>query len=312
MSTNNYDFLLLGDYFFDMIYSGLGNMPVLGQESYSQDLTVTGGAMYITAVALRRLGSQVAWASHFGSDYYSQHIRHLAEAETLDLRFCKPLEKPYRRVTTALAMHGERAFVTFTDPDEEAIQKYWLESINQCSFRHLHLGGLVHPNDIQPLVETARAKGVTISMDCQDVPLLKEAHIWHELVNTVDIFMPNAREAMLLTGKPNVEAALRQLGDWCAERLVVVKDGEHGAWAMQAGTVYHVPALAVSKVIDTTGAGDCFNAGFLYAHLVEQQPLETCLRYGNICGGYSVQGVGGATTAPTHAELLKTLKDAYV
>lgn len=311
MTTKPYDFLLLGDYFFDMIYSGLGTMPVLGRETYSQDLIATGGAMYTTAVALRRLGSQVAWASHFGSDYYSQYIRQLATEEMLDLQFCKTLDQPYRRVTTALALHSERAFVTYTDPDEQGMQAYWLETINQCNFRHLHLGGLVHPNDIQALVEAARAKGATISMDCQDVPLLKEAHIWHELVNTVDIFMPNAREAMLLTSKPDVESALRQLGEWCTERLVVIKDGEHGAWAAQAGTVYHVPALPVTTVVDTTGAGDCFNAGFLYAHFVEQQSLENALRYGNICGGYSVQGMGGATTAPTHAELTAALALHY-
>lgn len=311
MRTNTYDFLLLGDYFFDIIYNGLGNMPVLGRETYSQDLTATGGAMFITAVALRRLGAGVAWASHFGNDYYSQHIRQLAEAETLDLSYCKPLDRPYRRVTTALAMHGERAFVTYTDPDEKDMQAYWLDTIHQCGFRHLHLGGLVHPNYIQPLVEAARAKGATISMDCQDVPLLKEAHIWQELLSTVDIFMPNAREAMLLTGKPDVESALRQLGEWCAERIVVVKDGANGVWAIQAEHVHHVPAITVTEVVDTTGAGDCFNAGFLYAYIVERQPIETCLRYGNICGGYSVQGMGGATTAPTHAKLTATLKSAY-
>ncbi|MCA0456221.1 MAG: carbohydrate kinase family protein [Chloroflexi bacterium] len=310
MTSNSYDVLLLGDYFFDMVYSGLNTMPVLGQETYSQDLFATGGAMYITAVALRRLGTTVAWASHFGDDYYSQYVRQLAEMEKLDLRFCRQLQQPYRRVTTALALHGERAFVTFTDPDEARMQDYWLETIKACSFKHVHLGGLVHPNNIQPLVEAVHGKGATLSMDCQDVPLLREAHIWQELVSTVDIFTPNAREAMLLTGKPDVESALRQLGDWCAGRIVVVKDGENGAWAMHEGKMYHVPALKAVQVVDTTGAGDCFNAGFLFAYLVEQQPIETCLRYGNICGGFSVQGMGGATTAPTH-DALKTAFETY-
>ena len=68
----HYDILLLGDYFFDTIYNGLDQMPVLGHETYATNLTATGGAMFITAVAMQRLGVQVGWATHFGNDYYSR------------------------------------------------------------------------------------------------------------------------------------------------------------------------------------------------------------------------------------------------
>ncbi len=304
--TTHYDFLLLGDYFFDLIYTGLDHMPVLGREAYSQNLTTTGGAMFITAAALRRLGARVGWATHFGDDYYSQYVRNLASAENLDLSLSKLLDKPYRRVTTALALQGERAFVTFVDPNESGMQDYWLATMDQCTFRHLHLGGLGLTDETEPLISKAHAAGATVSMDCQDVPLLKESHPWQELVSTVDIFMPNVREAMLLTAADDPQTALRQLGAWRAGRLVVMKDGANGAWAIRDGDIVHAPALSV-PVIDTTGAGDCFNAGFLYAYIVEGKPLDVCLRYGNICGGCSVQGIGGATTAPTYAELQAAL-----
>ncbi len=299
----HYDILLLGDYFFDMIYTGLEQMPVLGHETYTQNLIATGGAMFTTAAAMRRLGTQVGWATHFGNDYYSQYVLNLALNENIDLSIVKNLDHPYRRVTTALALHGERAFVTFVDPDEADMHSYWLDTMNNCTFNHLHFGGLVHPDEIQPYVEKAHALGATVSMDCQDTPMLKEIHQWHEIVNTADIFMPNAREALLLTGASDVQVALRQLGTWCDGRLVVVKDGANGACAIKNGEVFYAPAMKVSQVVDTTGAGDCFNAGFLHAYIVEHQPIDVCLRYGNICGGYSVQGVGGATTAPTYAQL---------
>jgi sugar/nucleoside kinase (ribokinase family) len=303
----HYDILLLGDYFFDMIYTGLDHMPVLGIETYTQNLIATGGAMFNTAVSLRRLGGRVGWATHFGNDYYSQYIRGLALAENMDLALAKNLDHPYRRVTTALALQGERAFVTFVDPDEHDMQAYWLETTTRCTFNHLHLGGLMLPAEVLPLVESAHGMGATVSMDCQDVPMLKESHLWHEIVNTTDIFMPNAREALLLTDTTDVQSALHQLGRWCDGRLVVIKDGANGAWAIHNGEIFHAPAISVPQVVDTTGAGDCFNAGFLHAYVVEHQPIDICLRYGNICGGCSVQGVGGATTAPTYVQLKAVL-----
>ena len=124
---------------------------------------------------------------------------------------------------------------------------------------------------------------------------------WGELLPMLDIFIPNAREALLITKAANVADALKHLTQLC--KLVVIKDGANGAWIGDGENVIHAPPVTVPQVIDTTGAGDCFNAGFLYGHIIEQAPLETCGLYGNICGGLSVTGVGGATHAPTLDQL---------
>lgn len=300
-----YDFLLLGDYFFDMIYTGLGRMPRLGCELFCDNLTATGGAMYITAVAMRRLGANVGWAGCFGDDYYSNTIRDLAAREGLDLTLAKIMPKPYRRVTTSMAYEGERAFVTFCDPDEPDMQAYYLDCMDRCDFKHLHFGGLTTLEDARPLIDKARAKGATISMDCQDTPLLHTDYCCKALLKQIDVFMPNAREAKIMTKSETVEGALEWLRAEC--KLAVLKDGADGAWAVRGAETVHTPAMSGVEVIDTTGAGDCFNAGFLHGWRVENQPLEICLRYGNICGGYSVGGVGGATTAPTYLQLTSTL-----
>jgi sugar/nucleoside kinase (ribokinase family) len=308
MNQKNYDVLLLGDYFYDLIYTGLPEFPSLGRECFSTGITSTGGAMFITASALRRLGVQVGWVCNFGTDEYSRFVRELALSQDIDLGWARTLNHPFRRISSALPIESERAFVTYVDPDPEDYYDYWMEAVDSASYRHLHVGGLMPPQHMMPLFKRARERGATISMDCQDAPELFTTCDWKELLAAVDIFMPNAREASLITKQDDVNTALRQLSEWV--RIVIVKDGPRGAMIGAEGKVWQVPGISAGTVIDTTGAGDCFNAGFLYGYIVEGAAYDVCVRYGNICGGLSVTGVGGATTAPNHDELAQWVAKA--
>jgi sugar/nucleoside kinase (ribokinase family) len=115
-----------------------------------------------------------------------------------------------------------------------------------------------------------------------------------------DILFVNEPEACTITGEDDAVAALRALGR--SVPFVVVKRGACGASALVEGREYHAPTEPI-EVIDATGAGDCFNAGFLYG-LHTGRSIEECLRFGNICGGLAVAVPGGYAGAPTEAELL--------
>ena len=107
---------------------------------------------------------------------------------------------------------------------------------------------------------------------------------WKEFLEAVDVFLPNAREARLITRQDDTESALRTLKQWV--NVVVIKDGPRGAWVADGDQVRLVPGIDAGEAIDTTGAGDCFNAGFLYAYIREADcGCDLCVRYGNICGG---------------------------
>jgi sugar/nucleoside kinase (ribokinase family) len=298
-----YDLFLPGDYFFDLIYTDLPEFPAPGREVYSQGITAAGGAMFITAVSLRRLGVRAGWAACFGNDYYSEYVHKLALQEDLDLSLATCVDQPYRRVSTAIPFQGERAFVTYTDPPPIDLQAHWLSTMRRCDFAHLHLGGIMALERLTPLANEARSHGATISMDCQDVPNLRTACTWKHVLSLVDVFMPNAREAQIVSGTDTLDSALRWLTQWT--RVVVVKDGANGAWVASEGEITHVPAINAEPVVDTTGAGDCFNAGFLFGYVIEKAPLPLCARYGTICGGLSVTQVGGATAAPSLEQLKK-------
>jgi sugar/nucleoside kinase (ribokinase family) len=185
-----YDVFVPGDYFYDLIYTGLTEFPMLGREIYSQGLIATGGGLYITAASLQRLGVRVGWSACFGNDYYSQHIRNLAEQEGVDLSLAKNMEQPYRRVTTSIPYQGERAFVTYQDKPPCDLHAFWLEQMQQHEFRHLHLGGLMSIEQLKPMADLAHARGATVSMDCQDVPDLKSACVWSKLLGLVIFLCP--------------------------------------------------------------------------------------------------------------------------
>jgi sugar/nucleoside kinase (ribokinase family) len=135
----------------------------------------------------------------------------------------------------------------------------------------------------------ARQMGSKLFMDCQcrEATLQTEGVI--DALRAVDAFLPNKCEACKLTGLPDVEEAARRLAVFTP--LVVVKLGEQGALAVQGEQVVRMPGIHVEAVVDTTGAGDCFNAGFLYGYL-KGASLEGCLRYANLLGGISVTGHG--------------------
>lgn len=303
----SYDVLVCGEYCFDQIYVGLSEFPELGREVFAGSLVSAGGAMFITATALRRLGAGVGWLTHFGADDYSAFVRKLALSEGLDLSLVRELERPYRQVTTAIPLAGERAFLSYSDPAPEDLYDYWLRRMEGCSFSHVHIAGLPPLPQMRRLHGAARARGASLSLDGGDHPLLRDPAFCCEILSLVDIFLPNAREALLLTGHQNARSALESLAAQTSK--VVIKDGSEGAWCSDGKGSFRVPALEVSPVLDTTGAGDCFTAGFLYGYIVEQAPLERCVQYGNICGGLSITGVGGASAAPRYDVLSKTLAE---
>ncbi|PJF41315.1 MAG: sugar kinase, partial [Candidatus Thermofonsia Clade 1 bacterium] len=139
-------------------------------------------------------------------------------------------------------------------------------------------------------MEACRERGIPVSMDCQyreGITLQTEGV--RAALERLDIFMPNRREARQLTGCEDIHEMLAALA--VLVPLVVIKDGANGAYARQSETVYHAPALSLPHIVDTTGSGDVFNAGFLAA-LMAGKDVPEALQWGNFCGGMATQAYG--------------------
>ncbi len=301
MTQPIFDILCPGNYFCDLIFTGFPAFPQLGREVYTDRLAVVpGGGAINTSVGLRRLGVNVGWVGQIGNDVFSRIIEEYVTREGLDLALVQRLDVPLQRVTVALSFPEDRAFVTYVDDSPDSIEMAW-RALDVAQFRHLHFGGLMIHERIPPLLEACHVRGITVSMDCQErVQTLATPLVGHILEN-LDLFIPNASEALKLTQAADLEAAVRLLRARC--KMLVVKNGAQGALAVCDGRRYDSPAIVLAgPVLDTTGAGDVFNAGFLAAH-IEGRPITDCLQWGNFCGGMSVQGMGGTSSAPTRDQL---------
>ncbi len=299
-----YDVLVFGDYFLDLIFTGLPTMPALGKEIFGTGFEMIPGGAFNSAVAMQRLGLKVGWAADFGNDEFSRWVADRAAAEGLDTSLFAWHDRPLRRVTVALSYPEDRAFVTYTDADPQLPAA--MKALATASARAVYLSGVYYGGLLDAGLLLVRAKRMKLVMDGNsgDEVVLANPAV-RKAVKSADVFLPNAAEAKRMTGCADLESALHELGALCP--LVVIKDGAAGAYAIAGGQVYHEPAIPVTPV-DTTGAGDCFNAGFVKAWL-DGRPIPECLRWGNVVGGLSTTAAGGTGRVVSVDEVRRWLDD---
>jgi sugar/nucleoside kinase (ribokinase family) len=172
--------------------------------------------------------------------------------------------------------------------------------------RHLHVASYFLQKDLQPglphLFEHARSLGLTTSLDTNYDPTGQWVG-FDQLLAVTNVFMPNKTEACSLAGEENINLAATRLSE--GVETLAIKLGADGALGMRSGEIARVPSIPV-KVVDTTGAGDSFDAGFLYGYL-QGWSLEKSLRAGTVCGALSTQKAGGTTAQPTLSGMLHEL-----
>jgi len=168
----------------------------------------------------------------------------------------------------------------------------------------LHVASYFLQTKLQPnlpvLFHRAHTLGLTTSLDTNYDPTEKWLG-FDELLSTSDVFLPNKTEALSITQSNDVESASRQLASIC--KLVAIKLGAEGALACKDTEIAQSKSISVN-VIDTVGAGDSFDAGFLYGYF-NDWPLEKSLRLACICGALSTQKAGGTEGQPTLDEAMK-------
>ncbi|MFI6444503.1 carbohydrate kinase family protein [Kitasatospora sp. NPDC050543] len=303
-SSRGREVLVVGAYFADLVFRDLSRPVRPGTEVFAGALDLLPGGAFTPAMAMHRLGHDVLWATDFGTDLFSAQVLAAARAEGLDESGFRHHPVPLRSVTVALSLPADRAMVSYQDPvvAPSAAPPSLATLLREHRPALLMLPQLHHGADVRDALRVARQLGTQVFMDCQDVPATLDTPTVREVLAEVDVFAPNADEALRLTGAGTVDEALDLLAGLAG--TVLVKRGGDGASAVRGGKRYDIAAVPVD-VVDTTGAGDCFNAGFLHAHLAGRQ-LPDCLAAAVACGAAAATGPGSGQ-APDLAGLRRWL-----
>jgi sugar/nucleoside kinase (ribokinase family) len=311
MPEKIYDLLVIGELNVDLILSGGDLRPRFGQaEQLVNDATLAlGSSSAIMACGASKLGLKVAFAGEVGSDEFGTFVLRELEARCLSLRGVRTDPNGKTGVTVHLSLPHDRSMLTFTGTMATfSGANISQELIKQA--RHVHMSSYFLQPGVQPylpaIFDAAHRSGATTSIDTGWDPSEKWESGLSEVLRHVDIFLPNDREAMAIARAGTCEQAAEKLA--ATVPLVVIKRGALGALARQAGQNYAVPVYPVTPV-ETTGAGDNFNAGFLYARL-SGLPLEDCLRWGAACGALATLQPGGLDGQRPAAEV-KAWMDAH-
>jgi sugar/nucleoside kinase (ribokinase family) len=215
----------------------------------------------------------------------------------------KQAELPTGRAVGIVSPDGERTFATYLGAAVELTEK----DINPNQFKGFDIllieGYLVFNQTlIMSVASMAKSEGLKLALDLSSFNVVEaNIDILNELVdNYIDILFANEEEAKSFTGlKP--EEALSSIAQRCD--IAVVKVGKDGAYIQQGNRRIHVPAL-VNNVVDTTGAGDYFAAGFL-AGFAKGYDLEKCGKLGAILASKVIQVIGAELTEKDWQEIKK-------
>jgi sugar/nucleoside kinase (ribokinase family) len=289
-----FDVTIAGEINLDLILYGLPEVMPLERELLASGFRVTlGSSSAILAHNLAALGVSVGFTTLLGDDALgSIALQRLAE-KGVDLSSVKRVSGGTSTGVTILLIHdGKRHILTYPGTMSEMAASD-LDMNYLASARHFHVSSLFLQKALQPdlprICRQLKAEGLTLSLDTNDDPDDRWGGALDELLGIVDIFLPNDDEACRITGKKDAESAIETL----AKRvpIVAVKCGKRGSLVQVGSQRWALAAQPVTPV-DTIGAGDSFNSGFLAAFLRGETP-DACAAFGNRTAALSTLRSGG-------------------
>ncbi|MEX0686357.1 MAG: carbohydrate kinase family protein [Balneolales bacterium] len=289
------ELVVVGELNIDLILDKVNQLPEIGKERIAQSMTLTlGSSSAILASNASMLGLHVGFVGRVGVDPFGSYAVNSLQKSGVDTGQIIDTVGVATGVTAIYTYHNDRGMVTYPGAMEHLVLEDipW-QYLKQA--KHLHLSSYYLQTGIKPsckeLFKKAKEFGLTTSLDTNWDPEEKWGKDVYEVLSYVDVFLPNDKEALFISGENDLELAMESLSDYAG--TVIVTCGAEGIRAQQGSMKYSIPGLPVDP-IDAVGAGDSFNAGFLNMY-IKGKPLIECLNYGILASAYSTLGSGGTS-----------------
>ena len=300
--------LCVGEMMADLVAYPIG--PVRLESDYhpmDRFWVKTGGDAHNNAVDLARLGCDVTYIGRVGCDLFGQNCLASLRAEGVDDRFVVRSETAEQAKSLILMGEGgTRTFYqNFGTSGEFCFEDIDLRVLDRVSI--LQIGGTFHMERFDGagavrLLKLAKEKGVTTSLDVT----MDRQNRWNRLLEPyypyLDYFMPSIEQAVEITKQdefPKIAAFLLERG----VKNVIIKAGTRGSYFQNAQTAFSCGCYHVPAVLDTTGAGDAFVAGFLAARGRDLQP-EDCMVFATACSAHVIRQVGAVSGMKSFDEIM--------
>ncbi|MGD8780840.1 MAG: carbohydrate kinase family protein [Ignavibacteria bacterium] len=312
VNDKKFDVIVVGELNVDLILNKLESFPEIGKEKLADEMTLTlGSSSAIFASNLSALGAKVAFLGKIGDDYFGDLVIDTLQSKGVDVSMIIRDDKLKTGATIILNFDEDRAMVTHPGAmNELRFEDITAEKLLKA--KHLHFSSYyLQPGlkkNVGEMFKLAKISGLTTSFDMQWDPAEKWDFDYKHVLPNVDVFLPNEKETANLTGKEDLTDSLEELSPY--SNTVMVKMGSKGSVSWAKGNYHKMGAFLNSNVVDAIGAGDSFNAGFIFK-FIKGEAINKCQEFGNLTGAINTTAAGGTTAFTSFDEIMKIAEEKF-
>jgi len=312
LQNKKFDVIVVGELNVDLILNRIDGFPEMGKEKLAGQMTLTlGSSSAIFASNLSALGAKVAFLGKIGQDSFGDLVIDSLERKGVDTSMIIRDPGLNTGATIVLNYAEDRAMVTHAGAMEHlTIKDIRPEMLKQA--RHLHFSSYyLQPsfkNDIHNLFKMAKENGLSTSFDMQWDPAEKWDLDYKTVLPHVDVFLPNEQEILHLSKAETLDAALQEIAAYA--HTVVVKMGSDGSLSKSGNKTLRIAPFLNKNVVDAIGAGDSFNAGFIYK-FISDASVKDCQEFGNLLGAVNTTAAGGTTAFINYDQIMQIAREKF-
>ena len=312
MKPKKFDVIVVGELNVDIILNRIESFPEIGKEKLAGNMEVAlGSSSAIFASNLSSLGAKVTFVGKIGDDNFGKLITDSLSRKGVNVDLIIKDKNSTTGATIILNYDEDRAMVTYQGAmNNLTIDDISLDALGQA--KHLHFSSYYLQsgirNKVKELFRQAKKAGLTTSFDMQWDPEEKWDLNYEMILPFVDIFLPNEQELLFLTKENLLENAIKKISPFI--KHLVIKMGNKGSLLVTGGKNTFKESYLNNNVVDAIGAGDSFNAGFIFKY-INNHELAECQLFGNLMGAVNTTAAGGTAAFTSYKEIIKIAEEKF-